>query len=136
VRHEDAEYVKLRMASARETLSEAEILLGGGHLRGAVNRVYYACFYAVNALLFFEGLSSSKHGGVISLFDREWIKTGRLPVEMGKLYRRFFELRQEGDYQDTATFEATDVAEWLSQAQSFVERVAAWLQNNADIAPE
>jgi uncharacterized protein (UPF0332 family) len=131
VRHQDADYVKLRMARARETLVEAEMLLGGGHLRGAVNRIYYACFYAVNALLFCEGLSSSKHGGVISLFDRHWIKTGRLPLEMGKLYRQFFELRQEGDYQDAVTFEAVQVREWLSQARSFVDQVADWLRHDS-----
>jgi uncharacterized protein len=133
VRQEDAEYVKLRMASARETLAEAQMLSDGGHLRGAVNRIYYACFYAVNALLFSEGFASSKHGGVIALFDLHWIKPGRLPVEMGKLYRRFFELRQEGDYQETVIFEARDVTEWLAQARSFVEAVAHWLQSDRGI---
>lgn len=133
MRHEDAEYVKLRMGRAHDTLSEAEMLLGGCHLPGAVNRMYYACFYAVNALLFSEGLSSSKHGGVISLFDRHWIRAGRLPAEMGKLYRQFFELRQEGDYKDVVTFERSDVVEWLSQARSFVGQVADWLRVNQGI---
>jgi len=95
VRQEEADYVRLRVERARDSLREAQLLLNNGYLRGTVNRTYYACFYAANAILFSEGLSSSKHSGVMSLFERHWIKTGRLPVEMGKYYRQLFERRQE-----------------------------------------
>ena len=133
MKQEEAEYVRLRVQRARDSLREAQLLLDGGYLIGAVNRMYYACFYAVNAMLFSEGLSSSKHSGVISLFERHWIKTGRLPVEIGKYYRQLFERRQEGDYRDTAKFERDEVEEWLAGARSFVEQVADWLRSNTGI---
>lgn len=127
---EEVEYVRLRMQRARDSLSEAQLLFKEGLLMGTVNRIYYACFYAANALLFSEGLSSSKHSGVMSLFERHWIKTGRLPVEMGKYYHGLFEHRQEGDYGDIVRFEKDDVQKWLAEARSFVERVADWLRNS------
>ena len=133
VKQEESEYIKLRMARARDTLSEAELLLNSGYLTGSVNRIYYAFFYAVNALLFSEGLSSSKHSGVVSFFDRYWIKTGRLPLEMGKLYRQLFELRQEGDYRDTARFEQNEVRNLQSQAHTFIEQIADWLRSDAGV---
>jgi len=133
VKQEEAEYVRLRVQRARDSLREAQLLLDGGYLIGAVNRMYYACFYAVNAILFSEGLSSSKHSGVMSLFERHWIKTGRLPVEIGKFYRQLFERRQEGDYRDTAKFERDEVEESLAGARSFVEQVADWLRSNTGI---
>lgn len=71
-------YIHYRTALARETLDVAKLALADGHLRSAVNRLYYACFYMVSALLFAEGHASSKHSGIRSLFNRHWIKTGRL----------------------------------------------------------
>ena len=130
---EEAEYVKLRLQRAYETLREAQSLFDGGFLMGAVNRIYYACFYAVNAMLFSNGLSSSKHSGVRSLFERHWIKTGRFPVQIGKFYRELFERRQEGDYRDTAKFERDEVEAWLGEARSFVELAADWLRGNKGV---
>ncbi|MCL4552797.1 MAG: HEPN domain-containing protein [Candidatus Marsarchaeota archaeon] len=121
------EYVRHRLSRAEESLAEARLLLDGGYLIGTVNRVYYGCFYAVSALLFTEGLTSSKHSGVISAFDRHWIKTGRLPLEAGRLYRTLFELRQEGDYKDVASFDRDEVSELLSQAEAFVKQISVLL---------
>ena len=133
MKQEEADYVRLRVQRARDSLREAQLLLNNGYLRGTVNRTYYACFYAANAILFSEGLSSSKHSGVMSLFERHWIKTGRLPVEMGKYYRQLFERRQEGDYEDTAKFEKDEVEKCLAEAHLFVERIADWLRANAGV---
>jgi len=58
--------VLYRMARARETLEDARILAEKGRWNACVNRLYYACFYAVSALLVRDGLSSSKHAGVRS----------------------------------------------------------------------
>lgn len=76
------------MSRARETIEEARLLLSAGHTNACVNRLYYAAFYVVLALLLSEGLSSTKHSGGRSLFDREWVKIGRVPVHLGRLYRR------------------------------------------------
>jgi uncharacterized protein (UPF0332 family) len=62
--------VVYRMARARETLEEAHILADSGRWNACVNRLYYACFYSVSALLLREGLSSSKHAGVRGIFNR------------------------------------------------------------------
>ena len=58
-----------RIQRASETLEEAHLMLGSGHLYGASNRIYYACFYATVALLLTKDLSSSKHSGVVALFN-------------------------------------------------------------------
>ena len=43
--------VLYRMARAQETLEDARILANAGRWNACVNRLYYACFYAVSALL-------------------------------------------------------------------------------------
>jgi hypothetical protein len=82
---EVAELIRYRLARAQESLAEAELLLANDHVRTAVNRLYYACFYAVSALLLTEGYSSPKHSGVRALFDQHWIVPGRLTKDMGRL---------------------------------------------------
>ena len=39
--------VQYRLDRAKETLDEAVVLLQSGHINTYVNRLYYACFYAV-----------------------------------------------------------------------------------------
>jgi uncharacterized protein (UPF0332 family) len=50
-----------RLSRARETLEEARILADANHWNACVNRLYYACFYAVLALLIQNELITSKH---------------------------------------------------------------------------
>ncbi len=121
---EQGELVRYRLARAMESLDEARLLFANGHVRTAVNRIYYACFYAVSALLLTEGESSPKHSGVRSLFDQLWIVTGRLPKDMGRFYRRLFDARQKGDYDDLVTFAPAEVRTWLDEAAVFVKRIS------------
>src|SRR3990167_7390081 len=91
--------IRYRMNQARESLDEACYLLEGNKsLRSIVNRLYYAMFYAVLALLVNEPYASSKHSGVISYFNRRFVKEGIFPEEMGLTLNRAFEMRQRGDY--------------------------------------
>jgi len=97
--------VLYRMTRADETLEDARILAKAGRWNACVNRLYYACFYAVSALLVRDGLSSSKHAGVRSLFNRQYVKTGKIPKDLARIYNDFFEKRQEGDYIDFVSFQ-------------------------------
>lgn len=125
---EERALVEYRVNRARETLEEARLLSSAGHANACVNRLYYAAFYAVLALLLSEGLSSKKHSGVRSLFDREWVKTGRVPVHLGRLYRRLFDSRQKGDYADHVEFDIEMVAPWIEEVEVFVETVNGLLE--------
>jgi len=78
--------VRYRLQRARETLEDARILANSSRWNPCVNRLYYACFYAVSALLIRHGLSSSKHTGVRSLFNRHYVRTGVVPKELAQLY--------------------------------------------------
>jgi len=116
-----------RLARARETLEDARILARSGRWNPCVNRLYYACFYAVCGLLVQEGLSSAKHAGVRSLFNRHFVKTGRVDKEKARFFNDLFERRQEGDYMDFVCFEESQVRPWISQAEAFVENIAGLL---------
>lgn len=114
---------KYRLQRARKTLSDAEKYLEGVSLNSTVNRIYYAMFYAVNALLILKGLSSSKHSGVRALFNREFVNKGLVSKEDGRFYFEMFKRRQTGDYRDFVEFEKGDVEKWLIRAKEFVKKI-------------
>jgi hypothetical protein len=122
---EEVTLVRYRLERAKETLAEAALLRENAHLNAAVNRLYYACFYAVTGLLLTEGQSSSKHSGVRALFDANWVKNGRVSKDAGRFYRQLFDMRQKGDYADLTTFAPDDVREWQGSATRFVETIKA-----------
>lgn len=108
---------------ARECLDDAKLLLENKGLHSAVNRIYYALFYQVSALLLTKGLSFSKHSGVLAAFNREFVKTGKIDKELGKFYNRMFEHRRTGDYGELVEFEEEDVKGWLRKAEEFLDTV-------------
>ena len=69
--------VLYRIDRAHDTLEDARILANAERWNACVNRLYYACFYAVSALLLSNGLSSSKHSGVRSLLTGSMLKRVR-----------------------------------------------------------
>ncbi len=116
------------MERAREAVDEARLLLEANHANTSVNRLYYACFYAVSALLLTEGHASAKHSGVRALFDQHWVKSGRVPVKLGRIYRRLFMRRQRSDYGDLVQFSEEDVRAWLGETEEFVTAITRMVQ--------
>ena len=122
--------LQYRMEQAYETLLEAEILMDASALRGTMNRAYYAMFYAVLALLATKQLGTSKHSGAISLFDREYVKTGIFPREFSKALHLAFDQRQIHDYGEMIELDALIVEQAVANARVFVDQVQAYLAMN------
>ncbi len=110
-----------RFERSTETLDDARILFGSNKPLSAVNRIYYAMFYAVNALLLTKKLSSSKHSGVLSLFQQYFVKPGIVSNDMGQLYASMFDRRQKSDYRDFVEFDKTDIETWIQAADNFIQ---------------
>jgi uncharacterized protein (UPF0332 family) len=117
--------VRHRLERAREALGEARLLADGTRWNACVSRLYFACFYAVSALLLSRDLSSSKHTGIRSLFNLHFVKPGTVSRELGALYNDLFENRQKSDYMDFVRFDSDQVRPWIAQVEDFVEQIAA-----------
>jgi len=113
--------VAIWLRKAEEALASAELVLGAGHLAFAVNRLYYACFYAVTALLLAEGKQFTRHSAVRAEFNRSYVKPGRIDKRWGQFYNDLFDERQEGDYVPTATFEPEDISSRSREARQFLD---------------
>ncbi len=121
---EERALVQYRLERAREALAEAELLFEAGHLHTYINRLYYACFYAMSALLLTKDVSVSKHTHVRSVLHKDFIRPGIIPVKYGLVFDLLFNNRQKGDYSDLVVFQAEEVKDWLPQAREFVEYIS------------
>jgi uncharacterized protein (UPF0332 family) len=91
------ELVTYRMDRAWESLEDARVLSNADRWNACVNRLYYACFYAVSALLIQNGLSSAKHSGIRGLFNLHYVKAGKISKELAHIYNELYDNRQESD---------------------------------------
>jgi uncharacterized protein (UPF0332 family) len=122
--------VKYRVSRALESLSEAKILAESSHWNACVNRLYYACFYAVSALLVLHKMKSKKHSGIRSFFNLHFVKTGIVSLESARIYNDLFERRQEGDYEDFFVFNEAEAKPWVNDAESFVNTLRALIEKD------
>ena len=115
--------VQYRLERADETITESEILSREAHYNAAVNRLYYACFYATSALLVANGIATSSHAGVKTMLGLNFVSKGLLSNEHGKTFSRLFEIRHSGDYDDFVYCDKEMVDEYTPKAVAFIDKI-------------
>ncbi len=114
---------------AQESLESAQREFDAGAYSFAINRVYYAAFYAVEAALLERNISYSKHAGVRAALHREFVKPGLLAREWGRFYDRVFENRQQGDYLPFTAFAAADVIDEIDNCENFLYTMSQLIES-------
>ena len=104
--------------------AESEIsIVGLKYWETIANRLYYAAYNAVSALLIANGDTAQSHSGVIHIFGLRFIKTGILPPETRRLYHKLFTMRQTGDYDDTYGLTQEDVLPYIDSTGDLIAQV-------------
>jgi len=123
------ELIKFRIEQARETISDAEILIQFKKFRSAVNRIYYGMFYCLLALGIKHQFESSKHQQLIGWFNKNFIHTGKIDEKYGLMLRDAFKDRQKGDYEVYVQFTKEEVDEMFADLKLFVIEIENHLMN-------
>jgi len=129
--NERNELVIYRINKAKETFSEIDLLIQNRLWNTAINRLYYACYYAVIALLIDNKIETLTHTGTRQMFGLHFIKTGLVEKDIGKFYSRIFDLRQSGDYEDFIDFSEDQVIELLEPAKELINHIESMLETNS-----
>ena len=123
-KHEVALYIE----HAHKMLEVADHNLANGFYGSAINRAYYAIFYAANALLVTQGVARSKHSGVIASFRQYFVKPGLIEAEYGEIYGRVMDDQHLSDYDIEATIEPDRANTDMEDARRLVHRIERYLQ--------
>jgi uncharacterized protein (UPF0332 family) len=127
---ERKDLVKYRLEKAKSVFSEIPVLIENQFYGTAMNRLYYACFYAAAALLINNNYETHTHSGVKTLLGLHFIKENRLDKSFAKMYDKLFNLRQRGDYEDWVYIEEEDVLPLVAPAEKFIKTIENLINNN------
>lgn len=121
--------VSYRLESAKEKLKAAVALLADEDYKDSVSRSYYAIFTAARALLATKRLDSSKHSGVIALFNQHFVKTGVVNKETSKLIEKAKVYRERADYGDYFIVSEEEATAQIESAKKFISEIERVLNN-------
>lgn len=119
--------IQYRLAQADEALAAAQLNPANSLHRSAVNRGYYAMFYAVLALLAARQSETSRHSGAIAQFDQLYVKAALLPKDFSRWLHEAFLNRQAADYGSELQLSAEEIDALLVHARDFLAGVRQFL---------
>ena len=127
--------MEYRLQRAHITLEEADLLYGGGYYNAAVNRLYYACYYAAVALLLSRSIETATHNGVKTQLSMHFVRTGLLSIEHSTTFGLLFDKRHSSDYSDFAYCDAGLVELLRPRAEAFIDAVEKLTRNSDQQQP-
>lgn len=112
--------IKIRVERAFELLKEAQDIINLNYYNSGINRLYYACFSIVTALLLKHGYTVKTHSGARSLFAQHFVKTGKITFEVSKCFVALSDMRQDADYDFEVEYDEQTAKEYLGKSKEFV----------------
>jgi uncharacterized protein (UPF0332 family) len=128
---ERSEYARNRIETAHKTIDAAKLLAENGFWNSSVNRLYYALFYAVNALLVVNEIYPQSHSGMRSLFALHFIKTEKMDIKYGKLLAQLYDWRQKGDYDNMFDYDSESVMTLFDPVMEMVIQIEKEIKQKA-----
>jgi uncharacterized protein (UPF0332 family) len=120
---EQNDYTRYRIEKAEEAYEVAVLLIANQKWNAAINRLYYAVYYAVSGLLAKSEIETKTHAGVKTQFLLHFVKTGKIEMRLGKLYSDLFDWRQKGDYGDFFDFKEEEVVPLLEPTRALINSI-------------
>ena len=115
--------VSLEYEKGKSFLEQAEKIAELGFWDMVANRLYYAVFHAVTALLIKNGHKVGTHKGVVLLFGQHYIKTGIFSINEGRLYSQLQTMREKADYVCTFQTSQEEIIPMLEPARKMIEKI-------------
>lgn len=91
------------------------------------NRMYYAVFHAVSALLVKDGHKVGTHRGTVMAYGLHYVKTGIVTPDEGSLYSQLQSMREDADYNCAFQAEPEKMKALLPLAIGLIEKIGKLL---------
>ena len=120
---------RYRFERAEEEADTARQLLALGKLNKSANSSYYAIFHALRAVAALDGFDSKKHKGIISYFNRNYVKNGTFPADTSAIIETAFEVRGNADYEDYYEVTPEAAQEQINNAEYIISTIKPYLES-------
>ena len=120
--------VEMELEKAERTFAEQDVLRKAGLWSTLANRLYYALFHAVSALLISEGHEVGTHKGAVIRFQQYFVKTRRFSVEDGRFYSQMQTMRENADYNCSYDVSEDEILSRIEPARQFIETIKQYIK--------
>lgn len=115
--------INYRIDKAFQVYIEAQDNAQLGHWSLAANRLYYALFHISSALLIAHSIEVKSHNGLIRTMGMNFVRTGILSSEDGRLIANLQRMRQSGDYDDLFDWSEEDVKPLFEPTNILLQKI-------------
>lgn len=122
-----------RIKSALETLDATKVCIANKFYKDAINRSYYASFYAVKAVLAMEGTDFKRHKDVVAYFNKNYVATEIFEKKLGRMLSNLQQTRETSDYDDFFIASKEDAEIQCKNAESIIEAVKRYLRDKYEL---
>lgn len=127
--HNRRDIINYRKEKALALLDEVKMLIDLKFANSAINRMYYACYHAVSALMLRHEIIVKSHKGLRQMFGSNFVRTGIIPSEDARIFARIYDKRQSSDYDDFYDISIEDVRKLYPQIKNFVNLILSLIDN-------
>ena len=120
--------VNLEKEKALNTFAEMDVLRQAGLWNNIANRLYYAAFHAVSALLIYDHHNIGTHQGAVIMLHQYYVKPGVLSKEDGTFYSQLQTMREKSDYNCTYNATEEDTLPRIEQTKQFIDRILSLIK--------
>lgn len=119
--------VNLELEKAQKTFEAMELCVREKAFESAANRIYYAAFHAISALLIHARFSVKSHRGVMALFGEHFVRTGIFTKSDGTLFSDLVIMRDNADY--NCFYEATEekLNPYIEPTRKLIEKIKQYI---------
>lgn len=115
--------IAYRIEKSVLTMVEARDNAKMKHWNLVANRLYYAMFYMIAALLLDKGIHFKSHAGAIRAIGLHFVSRGLLTSEDGKLISRLQSMRSSGDYDDLFDWTDEKVSPLFEPTETLLKKI-------------
>lgn len=120
--------IKLLLEKSDKNQEQALRTAEMGYWDLVANRLYYAVFHAVNAMLMIDGIKTGTHKGTSIQFGKSYVLTGIFGREDGVLYSRLQTMREKADYQNVFILEEEEGQKLIDSANDLRCRICDYVR--------
>lgn len=121
--------ITLELEKAAKTWGQMEVQVNNGVWEMAANRLYYALFHAVSALLISDQHEVGTHRGAVNQFSLYYIKPGIFTKDDGRMYSNLQKLREDGDYNCYIDVEQADVEPYIEPTRQLIDKIRQYISD-------
>lgn len=119
--------VNLELEKAQKTFEDMEFCVQQEKWETAANRLYYALFHAVSALLIYDGYKVKSHRGVMALFGEYYIRTGLFNRADGALLSDLVIMRDNADYNCFYEADEQKLTPFIAPTQQLIDKIKQYI---------